>query len=215
MGAPQVAVRGEAVLRVPPEVADLTVTVRCRARDRDSALETCAGRAREVAEVLAAAGDDVEAQETTSVSVHLERDEHGATTPVATLGTRVTVPRPDAAGDLVVALGRLADVDVHGPAWRLRPGSPVPERARLAAVADAVHRARQYAAAFGAELLELVEVADAGLGSGLQVAGDAQTMARFESSASAFDLAPAPQEVHASVEVRFTMSAPDPEVFRR
>lgn len=214
MGAPQVVVRGEAVLRVPPEVADLTVTVRCRARDRERALETCAVRAREVAAVLAAAGDDVEAQETTNVSVHLEHDEHGATAPVATVGTRVTVPRPDAAGDLVVALGRLDDVDVWGPAWRLRPDSPVPEQARLAAVQDAVRRARQYAAAFGAELLELVEVADTGIG-GLQVAGGAAAMARFESSAPALDLAPAPQEVHGSVEVRFTMSAPDPEVFRR
>ena len=215
MGAPQVVVRGEAVLRVPPEVADLTVTVRCRARDRDSALETCAARAREVAAVLAAAGDDVEAQETTTVSVHLEHDGHGATAPVATVGTRVTVPRPDAAGELVVALGRLPDVDVWGPAWRLRPDSPVPERARLAAVEDAVHRARQYAAAFGAELLELVEVADTGAGSRLRVAGAVPLMAAFESSAPALDLAPAPQEVHGSVEVRFTMSAPDPEVFRR
>ena len=214
MGAPQVVVRGAAVLRVPPEVADLTVTVRVRARDRDSALEACAARGREVAAVLAAAGDAVEAHETTAVSVHLERDDHGATVPVATVGTRVTVPRPDATGDLVVALGRLADVDVAGPAWRLRPDSPVLERARLAAVDDAVRRARQYAAAFGAELLELVEVADTGRSSP-QVAGGGPAMARFESSAPAFDLAPAPQEVLGSVEVRFTMSAPDPEVFRR
>jgi uncharacterized protein len=41
-----------------------------------------------------------------------------------------------------------------------------------------------------------------------------QAVARFESIAPALDLAPAPQEVHGSVEVRFAMSAPDPEVFR-
>ncbi len=215
MGAPQVVVRGEAVLRVPPEVADLGVTVRCQARDRESALEACAARNREVTAVLAAAGDAVEAQETTGASVHLERDGSGATTPVATVGTRVTVARPDVAGDLVVALGRLPDVEVWGPSWHLRPGSPVPGQARLAAVEDAVRRARQYAAAFGAELVELVEVADTGLGSSVRVAGAVPLMATFESGAPALDLAPAPQEVHGSVEVRFTMSAPDPEVFRR
>ena len=215
MSAPQVVVRGEAVLRVPPEVADLHVGVRCRARDRETALETCAARGREVAAVLAGAGDAVEAQETTGASVHVEHDEHGVAAPVATVDTRVTVSRPDVAGDLVVALGRLADVTVWGPTWRLRPGSAAPERARLAALEDAVRRARTYAAAFGAELTDLLEVSDTGAGGSLRVAEDVQAMARFESSAPALDLAPAPQEVHGSVEVRFAMSVPDPEVFRR
>ena len=38
---PSVSVRGEAVLVVEPEIADLGVTVRVRARDRQSALERC------------------------------------------------------------------------------------------------------------------------------------------------------------------------------
>jgi uncharacterized protein len=213
--APHVLVRGEAVLLVDPEVADIGITVRTRARDRQTALERCAARQAEVTAVLASAGDAVENLETAGVSVHVEvRDRRAPGEPVASVHTRVTVNRLDLAGELVVALGRLDDVDVFGPTWRLRTDSPAYERARLDAVRDALHRARQYAAAFGAELTALLEVRDAGLsGGGFQVAGAMTPMGRFESDIS-LDLTPARQEVHGSVEVRFAMSAPDQEVFR-
>jgi uncharacterized protein len=212
---PHVLVRGEAVLRVDPEVAELSITVRTRARDRQTALERCAARQAEVTAVLASANDAVENLETAGVSVHVEvRDRRAPGEPVASVHTRVTVNRLDLAGELVVALGRLDDVDVFGPTWRLRTDSPAYERARLDAVRDALHRARQYAAAFGAELTALLEVRDAGLsGGGFQVAGAMTPMGRFESDIS-LDLTPARQEVHGSVEVRFAMSAPDQEVFR-
>jgi uncharacterized protein YggE len=212
---PQVVVRGEAYLQVEPELADVGVTVRTRARDRETALERCAARQAEVAAVVAAAGDAVETVATTSVSVHLEvRDRRAPGEPVASVHTRLTIARIDAVGDLVVALGRLDDVEVHGPDWRLRPDSPAIERARLDAVRDAVHRSRQYAAAFGTELTALLEVSDVGVsGGGFRVAGAMASMARFE-SAPQLDLTPAQQEVHGAVEVRFAMSEPDPEVFR-
>ena len=213
--APQVVVRGEALLVVDPEIADVDVTVRVRARDRQTALERCSARQDEVAAVVAAAGDAVEVAETTAVSVHLEvRDRRAPGEPVASLHTRLTLGRLDAVGELVVALGRLDDVEVSGPSWRLRPDSPAAERARLAAVTDAVTRARQYAAAFGAHLTALLEVSDTGVGAGgLRVAGAMASMARFEGEPH-LDLVPARQEVHGSVELRFTMSEPDQEVFR-
>ena len=213
--APQVVVRGEALLVVEPELADVDVTVRVRARDRQTALERCAARQEEVAAVVAAAGDAVELVETTAVSVHLEvRDRRAPGEPVASLTTRLSVGRLDAVGELVVALGRLDDVEVSGPFWRLRPDSRAAEEARLAAVRDAVTRARQYAAAFGAGLTALVEVRDTGTGGGgFRVAGAMASMARFEGEPQ-LDLVPARQEVHGSVEVRFTMSEPKQEVFR-
>jgi uncharacterized protein len=212
---PQVVVRGEALLVVDPEIADVDVTVRVRARDRQTALERCSARQDEVAAVVAAAGTAVEVVETTGVSVHLEvRDRRAPGEPVASLHTRLTLGELDAVGELVVALGRLDDVEVSGPNWRLRPDSSAAERARLAAVRDAVTRARQYAAAFGAHLTALVEVSDTGAGAGaLRVAGAMASMARFEGEPH-LDLVPARQEVHGSVEVRFTMSEPDQEVFR-
>lgn len=214
--APQVLVRGEALLSVEPELAELGITVRTRARDRKTALDRCRARQTEVEAVVAVAGDAVEKAETTGLSVHLEvRDRRSDGDPVAYLHTRLTVGRLDAVGDLVVALGRLDDVDVSGPAWQLRPDSVVPEQARHDAVRDAVHRARQYAAAFGAELTALLEVRDVGLsGGGLRVAGAMASMARFEGSEPHLDLTPAQQEVHGAVEVRFAMSEPDREVFR-
>jgi uncharacterized protein YggE len=212
---PQVVVRGKALLVVDPEIADVDVTVRVRARDRQTALERCSARQEEVAAVVAAAGDAVEVTETTGVSVHLEvRDRRAPGEPVASLHTRLTLARLDAVGDLVVALGRLDDVEVSGPNWALRPDSAAAEQARLAAVRDAVTRARQYAAAFGAHLTALIEVSDTGLGGGgSRVAGAMAAMARFEGEPH-LDLVPARQEVHGSVELRFTMSEPDQEVFR-
>jgi uncharacterized protein YggE len=213
---PQVVVRGEAMLSVDPEIAELWVTATGRARDRQSALERCRARQDEVTAVVTAAGDAVETVETTGLSVRREVvGQRWDGDPAASVTTRLTVGRLDAVGELVVALGRLDDVSVSGPSWRLRPDSPVVERARLDAVRDAVQRARQYAAAFGADLTALLEVRDEGLSGGsLRVAGAMETMGAFGDSELRLDLAPARQEVHGSVEVRFAMSAPDPEVFR-
>lgn len=213
---PQVVVRGEAMLLVDPEIAELGVTVTGRARDRQSALERCRAHQDEVAAVVTAAGDAVEAVETTRVSVHREvRNGRWDGDPVASLHTRLTVGRLDAVGDLVVALGRLDEVTVAGPWWQLRPESAAVEQARLAAVRDAVHRARQYAAAFGSELTALLEISDAGLSGGrLEVAGAVGAMGTFGGSELSLDLTPARQEVHGVVEVRFAMSTPDQEVFR-
>src|SRR4051794_41867149 len=69
---PQVVVRGKALLVVDPEIADVDVTVRVRARDRQTALERCSTRQEEVAAVVAGAGDAVEVIETTGGSVYLE-----------------------------------------------------------------------------------------------------------------------------------------------
>jgi uncharacterized protein YggE len=213
---PQVSVRGEAVVLADPDVADLTVMARARARDRRTALERCTARQAEAAAAIAAAGEAVESTETTGVAVHAEIDEQRTTTAVATVHTRVTVTDFAVLGDLLVALGEIDDVDVFGPYWRLRPLSPVHEDARLAAVQDAVHRAEQYARAFGADLTAVLAVSDAGLSGGdARVAVPMAAMARFEAAAPSFDLAPARQEVRGAVEVRFAMSPPDLEVFRR
>jgi uncharacterized protein YggE len=206
---PQVAVRGEALLLVEPEVADIDLTVRGRGRDRETALERCRARQSEVTEVATAAGDAVETVETTGAAVHPETGDRGAMTSVASIHTRLTVGRLDAVGDLVVAFGRLDDVEVFGPMWRLRPTSPSIEEARMAAVRDALHRARQYARAFGAELIALLSVSDTGLSAGgPRFAAPMAAVARFEVGEPRFDLAPARQEVHGAVEVRFAMSEP-------
>jgi uncharacterized protein YggE len=211
---PQVAVRGEARLVVAPEIATVVVTVRTHARDRQTALERCRAGQDEVTGVLTAAGASVESVETAGLAVYPEQGEGRREEFAATVTTQVTVAELDTVGDLVVALGRLPDVTVSGPHWRLRPDSPAVEQARLAAVDDAVHRARQYAAAVGARLTELLEISDVGLSSARpRVAAPVAAVARFATEELRLDLAPAPQEVLGSVEVRFAMTPPDQEVF--
>jgi uncharacterized protein YggE len=214
--APQVLVSGEATLTVDPEIATLWVTATGKARDRQSALERCRAAQDQVAAVVARAGDAVETSETAGVTVYRERRDHRVDgDPVASVTTRVTVARFDALGSLVAELGLLDQVTVSGPSWRVRPDSPAYEAARLAAVRDAMHRARQYAAAFGAELTALLEVRDPGLSSGaFELAGAPAPMGGSGDGEFSLDLTPGRQQVHGAVEVRFVMSRPDPEVFR-
>jgi hypothetical protein len=212
---PEVVVRGEAVLAVPPELADVVATVRVRDRDRRSALEHCRARLAAVTAVVDAARDDVDSVATTGVSVYTEHSDRRLPESVATVQTRLVLSRIEAAGELLVALGDLDDVAVDGPFWRLRPDSPVHESARLAAVRDAVRRARMYAGAFGSEITELLEIADAGLSQRRAgFAREVDGVAELQSSGLTLELTPQEQRVHGSVEVRFAMSAPDPGVFR-
>jgi len=104
----------------------------------------------------------------------------------------------------------LADTALHGPHWRVSRGHPVHDQVRADAVADALARARGYAAALGAGLTGLVELRDAGTGGGGRLA-----KASFAMAAPALELQPGPVEVHGSVEMTFTMSPPDQEVHAR
>ena len=211
---PTVSVRGEAVLVVEPEIADLAVTVRVRARDRQTALERCRAVQEQVTRVVQRAGNAVESAETAAVTVYLEHSHTGLGDPVASQHTRIRVTALDAVGELVVELARFDDVEVSGPSWGLRPDSPAYERARLAAVADAVRRARSYAVAVGAELTALLEVSDPGIaGSAGRVAAGMAALS-FEAGDLALDVTPMRSEVRGAVEVRFAMSEPEQEVFR-
>lgn len=213
MNEPQVQVRGSVVLSVDAECADVHVVVQVTARDRQTALERCAARQAAVDRVVADAGDVVESAESGGVTVHVPWRERGTADPVAAVRTRLLVADLTAIADLVLALGSLDDVQLSGPFWRLRSDSPAYERARLAAVTDAVHRARQYAAAFGSELTALIQVADEGLSArGMEMSASALAV-DGALGGPGLDLTPARQEVHGAVELRFAMSPPDPEVF--
>ena len=109
---------------------------------------------------------------------------------------------------LVERLTALEHVQLDGPWWSLRPDSPLPRAARLAAIADGRRRAEDYAAAFGATLLELVEVSDLdGAGFGGPRRFSRAVMAESAAASTALDLEPAVQSVTGSVTLRFTMSA--------
>jgi uncharacterized protein len=208
--SPHVVVRGEGVAEVLPDAADLVVTLEVRDRRRERSLTVLAERQQALTALLdrhrSALGDVA----TDAVSVFPDRDGTRVSGSVATTTTRVQLEDLAAAGELAVAVAGLADTALSGPHWRVSPGHPVHQRVRTEAVADAITRGRAYAAAFGCRLTGLVEVRDDGTRGGSPRAAFA-----LAAAAPALELQPAPHEVRGSVEVTFTMSEPDQEVFAR
>ncbi|WP_341717514.1 SIMPL domain-containing protein [Micromonospora sp. FIMYZ51] len=209
---PVVTVRGEAYRDVEPEVARFTVTALARDRDREAALTRLAERAAAVRVLLDAAEPAIDRRETGDLRVRPETRRSGERV-VAWHGsvvTTVTVSDFTALGELMLRLADQDQVEVAGPWWSLRPDSPAYREARQAAITDALHRAREYAAALGAQVTDLIELADEG--------GTAQPMmARMAFDAGGaeaggppeLELDPQPQGVHAAVRARFAISRPD------
>jgi len=207
--APVVVVRGEATREVPPEQAVLSVVVSARDRDRDTVMTRLSERSAAVRTVLDSVAEAIEKRETSHVHVYpdLKRRSERAVAYVGSSGTNVTVTDFAALGDLMLRLVALEQVAVSGPWWRLRPGSKAGAQVRSDAISDALLRAKEYAAAVGARVQRLVEIADeSGGGQGpfmaLAVSAPTTRDAHLE-----FD--PQMQTVQASVIVRVTITEPD------
>jgi len=120
----------------------------------------------------------------------------------------VTVTDFDKLEEMLPSLAVRDQVSIFGPWWRLRPGSTAGAEVRRAAIADALARAREYAAAVGARIDRLVEISD-------EVAGGMAPMAMRSlgaaagSAAPVLQLDPQQQTVQASVLVRVTITEPD------
>ncbi|MGY1602754.1 SIMPL domain-containing protein [Geodermatophilus sp. SYSU D00815] len=214
--APTVAVRGSWSGEVPPELARVRIAVGARSGDRAQALRDLTRRIDEVRTALGGYGAAVESVEAGTLWVRPQvkdgRPRERVTGYLA--GAQLTAVVVDFAvlGDLLL---RLADRDMlalEGPFWELRPDSNAYRRARTEAVRDARRRAEEYAAAVGARLTGLVELADEGVSGheGLAVAPAMFGRAAHDSVADEvrFEVEPVPQRVHASVQARFTCTQP-------
>ncbi|MEV7622456.1 SIMPL domain-containing protein [Actinoplanes sp. NPDC089786] len=206
-----VTVRGEAMREVPPEQAVVSVTVSARESSREVVLQRLTERAAELRSYLDDVGEAIERRESGSVQIHPELKRGGGKV-VAFQGaatTTVTVTDFAALGDLLLRLGRLESASVSGPWWQLKPGSRAGADVRAEAVADALQRAREYAAAVGARVDRLVEIADEGAG-GVQpmMHRSLAFAAKAESADLELELDPAVQTVQASVVVRVTITEP-------
>src|SRR6185437_13029209 len=149
------------------EIAVISVTVQARDRDRRAVLERLASRNTQVLGLIKGYGEAVEKLESGPASVypdikHKERGER-VTGYLGRAGAQVTIRDFTVLGELVARLADGELVSVAGPWWSLRPDSPVYRQARVAAARDATRRAGEYAQAFGGQLGELIEAADAGL----------------------------------------------------
>lgn len=215
---PTIAVRGSSTAEVAPELARVRVSVGARSADRAAALRDLTQRADDVRTALAAYGESIEAVDTGTLWVRPQfRDDkprERVTGYVGGVDVTATVVDFAVLGDLLLRLADREMVGLAGPFWALRPESDAYRQVRTEAVRDARRRAEEYAAAAGARLTGLVEIADTGLS---RPGPDASPLAAgaFRATAGSiaddvsFDVEPVPQTVHAAVEARFTATQPD------
>ncbi|MFI7597302.1 SIMPL domain-containing protein [Actinoplanes sp. NPDC049681] len=206
---PMVVVRGEAVREVPPEIALFTVTVSARDKDRQAALSRLAERAAGLRTALDDYADAIERRETSGIQVRPEvkRGSERVSAYVGSVSTTVTVTDFGTLGEMLLRLANAEQTSISGPWWQLRPGSRAGADVRREAIADALVRAREYAAAVGAEVARLVEISDEGAGGG----GGMMRSLGFGGMESAdldLDVDPQAQTVHASVILRVTITEP-------
>ena len=203
---------------MPPELARVHVSVGARSADRAQALRYLTSRLEEARALLSAYGDAVESVDTGALWVRPQFKDGGRPRERVTgylAGAALTAAVVDFAvlGDLVLRLADRELVSLQGPFWELRPGSEAYRRARTEAVRDARRRAEEYAAAAGARLTGLVEIADTGLSTPEHAPMAAAGLFRTAKDTSVadditFDVEPVPQTVSATVEARFTATQP-------
>ncbi|WP_412538125.1 SIMPL domain-containing protein [Longispora sp. K20-0274] len=208
-------VRGEAALEAEPDVATVVLTVVAQDPERSRTLSRLDAELVALGVVLDRYQGAVERRETGPVSLLPERDRKRRGIAGYTGTARVTVAVGDflVLGELLLDVGDAEGVTVGEVRWSLRPDSPVHARVRLAALADASSRAREYADTLGAPDPCLVELADEGLTSGVRWRTDGVVYAAAGSHGSVGygrDQVPRTQWVSAVVEARYTLG-PGPQ----
>ena len=206
------AVRGESVREVDPEIATFSVTVSARDRDRQETLRRLTARLDAIRSVLDGYGDAIEKRETSGVFIRPETKRSGERISAysGTVSTTVTVSDFGVLGELLLRLADQDQTSVAGPWWALRPGSTVHREARRAAITDAIARGREYADALGARVTGLLELTDSGMSSH----GSPRSVAlgfragSMQAAEPTLDLEPERQTVTATVEARFQISEP-------
>jgi uncharacterized protein len=219
--SPVLAVRGEVALEVEPEIARIEVSIAARGADRATTLQTLTQRDAEVSLILGDFEDIIEKSQSSGARLGPQQVSK-ASGPVChgVIHHTVTVVCFERLGELIAILAAEDLTEVGGPWWDLRPASPVYRQVRIAAVSDAVRRARDYAAAVGSELAGLIELADAHMLSESRTSAEARPLASpsprlphrprvIAAEEPVFDLSPARQVVRAVVEARFTLTEPD------
>lgn len=206
---PTIAVRGEATLDVDAEVAEFTASVEAHEAERVTALERVAERIAAVRGVLDRFRDAIERHATSQVSASAEKHHHtGEVSFHGNATTIVVMSDLDAVGDVMLAVASLAEVSVWGPSWSVRPASPVHREVRHAAISDAIARARDYAAALGADIVGLVDLSDVGLSRLGEPRAVPLSMSARAAGSPQLDLDRQRLQVRASIEARFTISEP-------
>jgi uncharacterized protein len=212
MSAPIVTVRGQAQLEVPPDLATFSFTVHSAG---DSAEQTrvelaeASGRTRDLLSEHASAIERSSTSGLHVAPVFSRRSGTKITGYRGSFSTQVVLHDFDALSGIVFDLTPLPNSQIDGPWWSLRPDNVAYRTVRLEAIADARRRADDYAAAFGASVIDLAEVSDLEPGFAAPREMLAFGMARDMAEEPVFEFEPATQTVSGQVTVRFTISTPD------
>ena len=188
-----------------------SVTVSARGKDRQVTLTQLTERAAELRSALDDYPDAIERRETGGVQIYPEvkRGSQRVSAYTGSVTTTVTVTDFTMLGEILLRLGNQELTSVSGPWWSLKPGSVAGAEVRRAAITDALHRAREYAAAVGAEVTRLVEISDEATGGGVQPVMRSAMFAKSEAMDSLeLEMDPQQQTVHASVVVRVAITQP-------
>ncbi|HKH55228.1 MAG TPA: SIMPL domain-containing protein [Propionibacteriaceae bacterium] len=212
MTTPIVTVRGEAQLEVPPDFATLAFTVHSTGDSAETPRSELAKASARIGDLLAEHAAAIERSSTSGLHVapiFSRRSGTKVTGYRGSFSTQIVVHDFDALSALVFTLTRLPNSQIDGPWWSLRRDNAAFRTVRLDAIADARHRADDYAAAFGALVADLVEVSD--LETGFPAGREMRTfaMAKDMAEAAAFEFEPATQTVSGQVTVRFAITTPD------
>jgi len=211
---PVVTVRGDAELEGPPDLARFTVTAE-RAGDTEDGVRTALARASgQVRELLQGFTSALERTSTSGLHVSPVFGRRAQTRVQGYRGsfsTEVVVRDFEMVPALVHALAAVPDCRLDGPSWSLRRDNPLYREVRLAAIAEARRRADDYAAAFGSEVLDLLEISDleGGFGGARAAMKGSFATAAGGDEEPEFELEPAVQTVFGQVTVRFTLTPPD------
>lgn len=209
---PELAVRGEQMSEVEPEVAYVTTDISARARRREDVFARLSERAEWQRGVLDRYDEQIERIETADLLAHPILDKAASEAPVGfsgTIRTKITIRDLSQVGDIVsdLTIGDMSEVVTL--IWALRDTSPALRATRIAAVHDALKKARDYASAVGSQLTSLVEITDVGVGAGPSAdVTDRPRPLAAERPADQFDFRPVRQTVHVQVEARFTITQP-------
>ncbi|MGI5951557.1 MAG: SIMPL domain-containing protein [Brooklawnia sp.] len=220
MTQPIVSVRGQATIVVAPETAAIVVHALVRRPKRADVEADLVRIDSAIQAVLTRMRSALRRSSASAISIHPVLKDRRSTAIQTYQGRRswhLDVHDFSALPELLSLLLIGDEIEIAGPYWGLEPDSVAYQQAREQALRDALLRARSYAAAFGARIDGLLQLADQGMSGGLDpipresIALAAAPMARGAASAGveAISLEPTEQAVYGSVEARFSMTTPD------
>jgi uncharacterized protein len=221
---PLLSVRGDARLVVPPDYASLSGHLSLTGESKAVVLSTAAAALDQLTADLAELGGTARSAQsernpltwsahatTTHPEYHKDESGHGRTGRIiAAVSVEITVRDLSLLDALGSLLARHEPMQLNDVSWHVDWDNPSWPSVRAAAITAAISKGRDYAAALGGALEEVVHVADSGLlgsgGSSSSYVGAALSGGGRHFDPDAPSLDPVPQEVVAVIEARFTAS---------